>query len=431
MKEQNHVTAAASQLSAGAIAVTLLFLMTLGDRTFQLWYPLLWLCYGPLLYGADRLFLRRERSVQALTILNGCAGLALLLVFLLADGWRGVWVLVATGTGCLALSAQAATLCMEPVRLSFVIQWLDIGLVLLVVFAAYLGALGISMVWAMPAAVGCGAAILGTLNFRAGGRLSPRGWGLLAVLLAALSGAVWLGANTISRGAGKGLLFLWNSLKRIALAAYAGFYRFMEWLALLLPSQEYSEIEMEPGTAALDLSATEYVEVAIPRFVYVLLGLLVLLVLILLLRYARRFRVQGEKVKQQIRQKPVRRRISLLSALKRKLAWLSEGFRLRLYLHRRRDTALGAFYDLLRRAYGRSWREGAGESPREFLSGLAAKAGEDEELYAALMDLIPMAERALYAPEGSGEPYPQAVLLRRRRKTLFPRRIRHQDNPSP
>ncbi|MCD8248675.1 MAG: hypothetical protein LUC60_02275 [Lachnospiraceae bacterium] len=428
MKERNSVTAATSQISAGAIAVTLLFLMTLGERTFQLWYPLAWLCFGPLLYGADCLFLRRERSVQALALLNGCAGLSLLIVFLLLDGWRGIWVLIATGTACLVLSAQAATLCMEPVRLSSVLQWLDIGLVLLAVLAAYLGALGMSMVWAMPSAIGCGAAILGMLNFRAGGRLSSRGWGLLTALLAVLSGAVWLGANTISRGAGKGLFFLWNSLKAAVLAACEGLYQFMKWLTSVLPTQEYGEIELDQGTGALDLSASEYMEVVVPRFVYVLLGLLILFVLVLLLRYAGRFLISGEKVKMQVRQKPVHKRISLLMALKRKLAWLVESFRLRLYLYRERDTELGVFYGLLRRAYGRSWREGAGESPREFLTSLAAKAGEDEELHVALTDLIPMVEQALYAPGGKKASYPQAALLRSRRKTLFSRRQNHHNS---
>ncbi|MCC8128321.1 MAG: hypothetical protein LIO51_00045 [Clostridiales bacterium] len=421
MKRQNTVTAVTVLISAGAIAATLLLFMTLGNRTFRLWYPLLWLCYGPALYGVDCLFLRRERSAQDLALLNGAAGVALLIVFMLADGWRGVWILIATGTGCMVLAAQAATLCTRPVRLSSVLQLLDVGLALLAVFSAYLGALGMSMVWALPSAVGCVAAILGMLAFRAGGSLSLRGWGLLTALLALITGGVWLGVRMLSRGAGKGLLFFWNALKTAGIAAYEGVYRFVEWFTSLLPGQDYSVLEAEQEMEALNAASAEYAEMTVPRFVYVLPVLLVLAALVILLRYARRFRMRGERIKLQSPEKPVRRRISLWNALKRRFGRLAEGLRLRLYLCRERDTVLGVFYGLLRRAYGRSWRDGAGESPREFLTGLAGKAEEDEALYAALIDLIPMVERALYASCAEKENYPEAALLRSRKtgRVLF------------
>ncbi|MCD7820247.1 MAG: hypothetical protein LUH07_14565 [Lachnospiraceae bacterium] len=420
MNEQNSVTAAASQISIGAIIVTLLLFMTLENRTFQLWYPLIWLCYGPLLYGANRLFLRQERSLQALTLLNGCAGVLLFAVFMLADGWHGIWVSAVTAAGCLALSAQAPTLCVEPIKLSSVIQWLDIDLVLLAVFAAYLGELAMPMYWTFPAAIGCGASILGMLTLRAGGRLSSRGWGLLAVLLAVLSGGVWLGVNTVSRGAGKGLLALWNALKAAGLALYNALCQFIKWFAALFPAQEYSELELEQETEMLLTSSLEQMDVSVPWYVYALILLLAATVLVLLLRYLRRFRVQREQPKLQAVHKPRHSRISFWSALKRRLHQITESLRLRLYLYRNRDTVLGAFYGLLRHAYGRSWRHGAVESPREFLTGLARQAEADEALYTALIDLIPAVERALYAPDGKAERYPQASLLRRQRKALFP-----------
>ncbi|MCD8098104.1 MAG: hypothetical protein LUE31_08730 [Lachnospiraceae bacterium] len=423
MKRQNTVTTVTILISAGAIAATLLLFMTLGNRTFRLWYPLLWLCYGPMLYGADCLFLRQERSAQDLALLNGAAGVALLIVFMLADGWRGVWILITTGTGCIVLSAQAATLCTRPVRLSSVLQLLDVGLALLAVSSAYLGALGMSMVWALPSAIGCVAAILGMRAVQAGGRRAPppRGWGLLTALLTLITGGVWLGVRMFSRGAGKGLLFFWNALKTAGIAAYEGVYRFVEWFTSLLPGLDYSVLEAEQEMEALNAASTEYAEMTVPRFVYVLPVLLVLVALVILLRYARRFRMRGERIKLQSPEKPVRRRISLWNALKRRLGRLAEGLRLRLYLCRERDTVLGVFYALLRHAYGRSWRDGAGESPREFLTGLAGKAEEDEALYAALIDLIPMVERALYASCAEKENYPEAALLRSRKtgRVLF------------
>ncbi|MCD8145356.1 MAG: hypothetical protein LUD79_08525 [Oscillospiraceae bacterium] len=427
MKERNSVTAVSNLISIGAMAVTVLLFLTIQGRpTFQLWYPLIWLCFGPILYGLDCLFLRRERSVQALSLFNGGAGIVLFLGLLLLDGWQGTGALFVTGIGCLILSVQTARLCLQPVKLFSALQWLDGGLVVLVLFAAYLGAINATMLWAVPTAIGCGAAILGTLALRAGGRLSPQSWGFLAVLFAVLSGGVWLGANTISKGAGKGLLALWNGLKALGAALYEGLRRFMDWFVSIIPEQEYGELEQE-ASAISTSSATDYIEVAVPRFVYVLAVLLAVAVLVLLLRYVRRFRVRGTKISAQAVQKPRRSRISLWSALKRAVAWLEEGVRLRLYLRRKRNTALGAFYTLFRCAYGRAWREGAGESPREFLNELARRAGEDEALRAALLGLIPAVERTLYAPDGGEEGYPQAALLRKRKRALFPRWVKRRN----
>ena len=76
MDNRTVVGALSIQLNAACILCTLIYWLSQSELEEIRPYPLVLLVYGPLLYGLDRLFLRRERTLRDLVLLNAGAGLA-------------------------------------------------------------------------------------------------------------------------------------------------------------------------------------------------------------------------------------------------------------------------------------------------------------------------------------------------------------------
>ena len=87
---------------------------------------------------------------------------------------------------------------------------------------------------------------------------------------------------------------------------------------------------------------------------------------------------------------------------------------MRIWLIRNRNTPRGLFYLLIRRCRMGPWHKRRGETPREFLLRLRRSTGGDPELAAALDELIPAVDAALYAPSVQADRIAHARLIRRR-----------------
>lgn len=422
MREENFLSAAASQMAAGSVFVTVLLFFNLTMRTLQPGVLVLWLVMGPVIYILDYLFLRRERTAQQLTILNTVCCAVLLAGTIVLEGWRGVIYTAIAVAGCIILGVQGANLALKGQTLSRSIQWLDISLILLAVFAALLGVSGISLLWAVPSAVGCVAAVVGLSAYRSGRGQTAAGWVFFSCVLAVLCALAVLLFRFVAGGVGQGVVTVWNSVKAAGSAVYGWGQQLMDWLSSLFPRGTTEETVVE-GAVSGDMSGADTTVAfgfTIPVYVYIILAVLVVAVIVFVLLRLRRVRTgHTETVVRRTSGGTRRTRTALGSVFGRRLAWIWEGLRLRVYLYRHRDTALGAFYDLFRRIHGRGWRRGDKQTPREFLSGLLPRAAGDEELSCALTDLIPAVERAMYAEGGADAYYSGAAALRKGRKVLI------------
>ncbi len=355
-----------------------------------------------------------------MAILNVVLGAVLFAGDFVLNGWRGVASLLVALAGCIVLCGQSVSFSTKPMKLSTCVNWMDCSLIVLVLFTTYLVAKGMPVVWMLPVALGAVAAVLGLVCFRAGGSLSPAGWGFLAGVLAVLGLIAWLLMRYVATNAGRGLVTLWNWL--LAGLPFLGsvLNRFMAFLASLMPAQEPEDLSAlaESGSSAGDVTV-EMPTVHIPGFIYVLIALAVIVILVLVIRYLRRFKTGGTRKTVARVQTVKRRRPSLGSALKARLAWLREGLRLWLYLSRHRDTALGMFYELTRLADRSGWRRGISKTPRAFLEELGQRAAGDPELQQAFAQLADAVDAALFAPDQRNISCPQAAVLRRGRKMLL------------
>ncbi len=410
MKQGDPVASATHLMVVGGVLCTLLIFFQL-SAVPALWLQLLWVGFGPALYGVDALFLRRARSLQSLILLNAAAGVLLFAVQLLAGTLHGDLPLVIGLFGCGWLSYQAAMLHQKAIALSQVIQFLDIGLLLLTLFVAYLSSVEASLLLALPLALGCAGAIVGMVSYRAGGALALRDWGLLLGLLAAMAGVACLWVGTLARGAGQGLADLWKGLCALCAGAVSLISAFLHWLSSFAGEESYDTLQAESGTTLSVAQAEEAMpELHLPGWIFALVAVLLVAGVLYLLWYSGRVRVRGHGTVVQRKKSPKRSRISLWRALLLALGQLGEGLRLRLYLLLHRGTALGVFYRLVRARYGRVWRQGIALTPREFLTREAAMT-EKPEQQEAILALIAPVEAALYTREGRDTPFPQASIL--------------------
>ena len=87
---RDPVLASAALLAGvGCILCTLVYFITLGHVSGGSCFPLVLTVYGPILFGVDRLFLRRQRTMMSLALLNGGALAALLAFIFLSGGYQG------------------------------------------------------------------------------------------------------------------------------------------------------------------------------------------------------------------------------------------------------------------------------------------------------------------------------------------------------
>ena len=77
MGNRQFFPALTSLFALACCLATLTYLITLNAGITGAYYPQVLLVYAPLLYGINRLFLRKERSMLSITALNGGLWIAL------------------------------------------------------------------------------------------------------------------------------------------------------------------------------------------------------------------------------------------------------------------------------------------------------------------------------------------------------------------
>ena len=412
----DSVGALSIQLSMACLLCMAVYWFSEGRQT-GLVFPMALIPCAPALYGLNRLFLRRERSMRALVFFNLFVGgiCFAILAAGIEGNQRGTWACAAVL--CAWLTVQGAKLAVKPPALSRVILCLDASLVALILFVAYGAAVQIPAYQMIPACVGGAGSLLGLMICRTGGRLGARGGLFAAVVCLAILASVFLLAGSVAAPVGQGVVALWNALTAAVRRVAALLGRGVAWFFSLFPEESKGGLEWELD---MDLMQSAQIEAeegaeATPAAMAVMAVLLVTGVLLLAiggLRLLGRIRMGGMQAVPTTR--TCRRRIPLLEGLRRLMGSWVEHFRMRIWLIRNRNTPRGLFYLLIRRCRMGPWHKRRGETPREFLLRLRRSTGGDPELAAALDELIPAVDAALYAPSVQADRIAHARLIRRR-----------------
>lgn len=413
MNDRQVIPSLAYQLSLACNLFAVSHIISLSSGDVGRLFPFVLIPYALLIYLADLLFLRRERSMAALAVLNISSAVILLASIYLVDGffhWTAVMFIVIF---CGWPAASAAQLALQPPKIYSLILCFDVSAVLLIFFTAYVSVSGLPTQWTLPIALGCVAAFLGIVCLRSGRAPGLKDSLMLLGAFAGLSALLWLIMN-FAAPAGHGIVSLVTALVAAATFLLENFWRFLNFLISLLPDAEYEEMPMEPQIPAFDmeeLAQESTSPVGMVLFIVLLLGLLCAGIWLLLqLRSVK----LGGKSKRRGAPAPKRERVSLLRALRLLLRKLNGKVKTAIFLRKRRNHPDGLFCLLVRRCRLAPWRKRAGETPREFLLRLKNSSGNDPELALALEELALAVEKSFYAPADAAPPFPKAALIRRR-----------------
>ena len=422
MHDYNPLPSAASLFSTACLQCTIVYLLTIKNSgTPGYYYPLMLLPYALLLFFADRLFLRRERTLSALVFFNGLLCAAAFGSVLLLGGMTDFSDGILAGIFCIWLACRAGQLAQTPPTLFELILGTDMALGALALFTAYLSVEELSVSWCVPIAFGCASSILGTIVFRSGAGLGPRSWVFLGGTFTGVLALVWLLVSFVAAPAGEGLVALWNYVVKAALLLLRLLGKLLLLLASLFPEGQGGELQspnISNGMGQMEEQMQDSSILTILLLIILAAGLLVLA--FLLLRALGRIRLSAVRAAKG--QRIIRRRVSLLSALRRLLAGWGQWLSRRIWLWKNRNTAVGLYFLLVQRSGPTPWHKLQGETPREFLSRLRDRSAGDPELVEALERLLPAVDRALFAPYTAEEGlFPKAVLVSRRLGTAVRR----------
>lgn len=418
MSNRHLFPALTAQFALACCLATLTYVVTLNEGIAGAYYPQVLLAYAPVLCWINRLFLRRERTMLALTLFNGAAWAVLVVSICILEHSGGVGILIAAAVFSLIVTLRGAYLAAEGTSLRGLILTLDMTALLLVLFTAYLAAYGKSYLWGLPIAAGFAASVLGMTACRMGRPMGGREWALVGGAFLLITLTVLLLVGVAAAPVGQGLVTLWSLLVSGVTFLLKLLWRFLLFLAALIPTGESQELSTESGFVMPEMGEEEALGEANPvaaiLFAVLLAGMFIAL-LVWCLRQLSRMRVGGSRRKQaKHTQRSRKNRLSLWGALKRLFASRLRQIRILRFLRRHRDQPVGLYYILVRRCRMGPWHKRSGETPREFLTRLHGCAQGDAELEQALLEMIPLVDRALYAPEPCLSPVPQSALIRRR-----------------
>ena len=391
------------------------YMITMGDGMPGWFFPQSMLIYAPLLYLINRLFLRRDRTMLSLGLLNVTLCGGMLLAYFLLEPWHGIAYVAFTVIFLAWLTISGCCSALNGPTLRSVLVTLDAALILLVAFVGYSSATKLDTVWSIPALAGLCACIIASATQRSAQPLGLKGWlavggafGVLFLLLTILIGA--------ATPAGHGLVAVWNLICGGINTVKSLVLRFVLFLLSLLPDAESDEMGWTELESYVQQGEELPVEEANPVLSVIFLviaavGAVFLLIwLIRQLRFIRLRRIGGDAVSSA----PKRERTPLLQGIVRLVqSWIS-AIRFRIRLWRGRNTAAGLYFLLVHRSRRVPWYKRTGETPREFLLRLAATAGEDDELVSALKNLAKETDAAFYSGRSVQGKLPYAPLIRHR-----------------
>ncbi len=383
-------------------------------------FPLVLLPFAPAVFLVNRLFLRRQRSMLALILLNAALVAAVLLASWRLDGFPDGAGLIFQVCFCVWPAVSGANGILRPVPLRTMIVCVDISVVLLLIWTGYLAGSGASPEGGIPMAAGLAAAVLGLVLYRTNRVPGLRDWGMIGLAFAGILAGTWL-LLTLAAPTGMALVRLWETLVNVG--------RRLLYLLLWLLDKLF---QVPPGDISGDVPLPEIperdpVEPGDPTLLIVLgiVGAIALVAFLVwnLLRMRVGGKVGGKKTAARTR----RHRLSLWEALKRLRETVRSWLQMRRFLRREKNTPAGLFYILVRRCRLGPWRQRPGETPRAFLCRLRESAAGDPELATALETLTSLVEEALFAPDPPRRTVPEATMIRRKiRRAVMGQFLREQ-----
>ena len=213
----------------------------LSNGTMSGYFPAVLIPYALALYGLDLVFLRKQRPLAALALLNAVPGIALVASVLISRSPEGLTQGVMLTMLCAVVTVLPARNCLKAPGLSSLLLWVDLNAAGLVLVAAVLAINDIASgaVWCLPSAAGllCALYGLGSLRRNRAGKL--RGLTaavLIGLLLLTLILTVWF-----AEPLGKGITAAWQGFGGLMTGIWNRIEQFMEALAALIPQDEFEE----------------------------------------------------------------------------------------------------------------------------------------------------------------------------------------------
>lgn len=413
MSDKHTLSAVTAQLTVACNLASIYIVLGMREDFHTWFFPGALLLFAPLLYGLDRLFLRRERSLRALWLLNILAAAIFIVLCCWADGLSGVLhrlPMMVFFTGWLTFKAVNSAL--DGPSLNNMLLCLDGSILVLVLFSAYSAASGLELIWSIPAICGFASAMLGMTARRSSRSFGWKEWTFMAVAFCLIFGVMWLLVDLIAAPAGSGLVALWNAL--VQLASFIGYLvtRFVRFLASLFPSvPEDGELAVPAAPAITPEMAAGEGNPLLGTVVIVLLLAFAVFCVVQLIRKLGGRQVGGKAAK--VNSVHRRARVSLKQGLQTLFAEWKQKLLLRKFLWTHRNTAVGLYFTLVRRCRLTPWHKLPGETPREFLTRLQRGIRSDLNVSSAIPRLISAVDAALYAGAPLSQPFAEAAWLRR------------------
>ena len=413
MSEKHTFSAVSAQFTLACNLSTLYMMLAMVEGFSTRVFPGALLGFAPLIYLLNRLFLRNSRPLQSLWILNATATVLFLALCCWADDFSGLLQRLPMMLICtIWVLFKGVYAALDGPSLSNMLLLLDSNVLILILFSFYASVTGLPLFWSLPVICGFVFAILGITARRSNRAFGLKEWLFMAVAFSFIFTAMWLLVGFVAAPAGSGLMTLWTAL--LQLVAFAGnlIFRFLLFIASLLPTLQMDAELPPPDEVCLTPDATAS-EID-PRFGLILLALFVILVLFAALRLMQTLRKQrvGGKTAGSVSVQH-RKRLSLRNALKKLLAEWDARLLQAKFLWSYRNTAAGLYFILVRRLRTTPWHTLPGETPREFLTRLLNGVQHHPSLAESLSHLIPAVDDALYGGSPVSQPFPQASKIRR------------------
>lgn len=404
---------------------TCYYMLTMGEGMPGWFFPQILLAAAPAIYLGNRWFLRRERSMLSLLLLNLLLFGALLVGYGLTEPWRGIAYAAFAAMFLAWITVRGSLLARNGPTLRGSLLVLDTAFLMLVAFVGYASATGRERIWCVPAASGLVAAVAATASLRSARPLGGKGWLAIGGAFGGLFGllGLFLGA---AAPAGHGVVAIWKAIVALLSGIKNLIFGGILWLFSLFPDAEPGEMEqIDPQDYLIGLEELP-AEEASPILGLVLLGIVVVggaVALIWLIGRLKSIRLRPA-AKTGGTDRPVRQRTPFWQSLLRLARRWSAAMLLRFRLWKNRNTPAGLYFLLVHRCRRAPWHKRTGETAREFLLRLSDAAEEDETLREALRTLARETDVALYSGRTETERLDCAPLIRRRigravRRQLF------------
>ena len=423
MEHKKPVVGVVLQFALAAVLYSVYALITVGDGAGGTLFPGVLLVYAPGLYLVNRAFLTRQRTMRGVVILNGAAAAVLMGAILLVDGVPAAAPLAVMAVFVAGVTVRAPKLALSEPGLHSLMLALDGTAVLLVLFVGVVAAIGAPPSIGLVIAAGFAACVMGVIVVRIGRKMGLREGLLIAAAFGALMLLVQGLVTWVAAPAGRGIVTLWNAFTYGVKLIASLLWGLLVYLASLIGTQEGGETAPYlPDRIVTDTRSVEEIS-PLAGVIFGVLGIVLLVLFVVWgIRKLSRLRVGG-KAQAPAAEKRSRQRLPLKTALKTLWTGLLTRMRVRIFLFRSRNTPVGLYYGLVDRCRFSLWHKREGETPGEFLSRLSRLAAGDPALSAALADLIPKVNGALYGRQDCPSTVKEAGLIRRRMGAAMIRRF--------